>query len=434
MERVIKLIQQDRFSEALVCLWVLASDSVTLNQWEQTRRKDHFEQDVAAIYRQLASPSSALPEMIQQPLALMQALDKLLFERHVKRAAHTVFVENEKQFYLLRACLDCRPALANQLNNPASWLRHHRVVPAITSTGKEVKMQRCEGSENDVFLSLAKDNQNLRVWIGHFTDGADVVWDKTSSPAGNWRTLSVKPFEARLAALLAQMHIAQQAQAHIVLFPEFTIDPGMRQELAAWLVNNSWPELIYVMPGSFHEDCGAGKFFNVAHVLAADGEILFAHRKLKLAGTLNVSEYVEVGKAIQAVQTPLGLLTVLICKDFLDKEYSVDNLLQEVPVNWVFVPSFGNQSTLDGHQSRARELAITTTGAHCAVANTANSFDAKKDEVGRHFPGFAHVGGAKFSNHIADQGGLVEFPVKLATTVAQEKPSRGSRPPLTIVK
>lgn len=434
MDRVIELLQQDRFSEALVRLWVLASDRVMLSHWESTRQKHSFAQDVELIFRQLGGLSPNLAEHAERPLALMQALDKFLFERQVKRASHTAFVEGEKQFYLLRACLDCRPALASQRNNPATWLKYHRVVPTITTMGQEVKMHRCEGSENDVFLSLAKDTQILKVWIGHFADGADVHWDTSSSPAGDWRTLSVMPREQRLTSLIAQMQAAQHAQAHVVLFPEFTVDPGMRQELVAWLEANAWPELIYVIPGSFHEDCGEGQFFNVAYVLAADGEILFAHRKLKLAGTIDVSEYVEVGNAIQAVQTPLGLLTVLICKDFLDKEYSIDNLLQEVPVNWVFVPSFGNQSTLDGHQKRARELAIATTGAHSAVANTANNFDAKEGEVVPAFPGFAHVGGKQYSSHIAEHGGLVEFPVKLASTTTQDKPNSRSRAELKIVR
>ena len=101
----------------------------------------------------------------------------------------------------------------------------------------------------------------LNVWIGHFKDAADVVWDRSGSAAGNWRART-----------------------------------------------------------------------------------LLTHRKLRIFGGFESgAEHVDVGETLHVLVTPIGCITVLIGKDFIDAHASVESLLTEVPVDWVLVPSFGDE-------------------------------------------------------------------------------------------
>jgi hypothetical protein len=103
--------------------------------------------------------------------------------------------------------------------------------------------------------------------------------------------------------------------------------------------------------------------------------------------------------------------------------------LAEVPVDWVWVPSYGDQTTLDLHKQRAKKLATVTIGTSCAVAQTQNTAMKKAGETQEPLPGFGHEAGKKAPIDVPTTGGLVEFALD-----TQPAPAKPSRPKLKRVK
>lgn len=416
MERVAALLKKDCFPEALVRLWVLAGDAQRLNKWEQARNQASLETDVDVLITQLQEPNMPSPaELIKKPLVLIRAIDRLLRdEMDFRRLPLAPFCEEKQFFWLLPDLLASknRTSLDGQATNRSAWFVHHLVIPGRTSQDVKVTLSQSNGKAAANFQGLLKTNANLKIWIGHFSDDADVQWDKNSSPAGNWRCTDVRPHAIRWEAMLSQMQAAKACSANIVLFPEFSIDLAQRRALSDWLVQHKWESLIYVVPGSFHEELGAEGCFNTAPLLAATGEPLLVHRKLRLYGLIdNPAESVEIGNTIHVMATPIGYFTILICKDFMDVNPKVNDLLQDVPVDWVLVPSFGDDKTIKAHKRRAQTLATITIGANSAIANSANTaVAAKKNQVAQ-LPGFGHCRFGQESEDVSIDGGIIEFPL-----------------------
>lgn len=278
---------------------------------------------------------------------------------------------------------------------------------------------------------MCNQESALKVWIGHFNDVADVQWAR--SGIGNWRTTGVEPKAVREQSLLTAVDCAADAGANIIVFPEFTLDLEQRQVLR----RHPRAALLMVVAGSFHEAEGA-MTFNTAPLYSGDtGEVLLTHRKLRIFGDLiqgenHGAEQVDLGDAIHVLVTPIGCMTVLICKDFLDVHASVESLLTEVPVDWVLVPSFGDERTIHAHRAKAKTLAIVKTGTHTVIAQTQNTAIKPVPPPTECVRGFGHAAGCdKPEPQVGEAGGLVTF--ALSQQLAVEKPKPTS-PSLTRIK
>ena len=411
MERVAELLdpQNEAFSyrQALVLLWCLASDDQQLNRWEQNANESTITPHVASILNKLQDEKPiALDVVNSNPLALIRALDDYLASTRLPTSQSTTasqsvypYEENGEKYWLIPVTLAARrlAKMNPQSVRLARWFHHHAVLPCRTAHGIEVTCAPARSVLNECLLGLADLKQGkLKVWIAHFDDGADVVWDRESSPIQNWRAQSVEPHETRRMSMLQTLAIAAQAGAAIVVFPEFTLDLLHQAQLSAHLRENhdSLHGVQMVVAGAFHADemaSTAALAYNTAPVFNGNGRLLFVHRKLRLFGSSGVgTEFAEVGNQLHVLVTPIGCMTVLICKDFLDQDPRVDNLLAEVPVDWVWVPSYGDQTTLSLHKQRAKKLAILTTGTSCAVAQTQNTAMKKAGETQALLPGFGH--------------------------------------------
>lgn len=448
MERVAELLDPKNgafsYRQALVRLWVLASDNQLLNHWEQLADERSIAPKVEDLLNKLQDEKSIGVEDVRgHPLALIRALDDYLASTRlppsqstpISQSAHR-YEEAGKTLWLVPVTLAARrlATMNRQSARPARWFHHHAVLPCRTAHNIEVTCALARSDLHTCLEALANtEHGTLKVWVAHFDDGADVVWDTTSSPVGNWRTKSVEPHTVRQASVVQTLAAAAKAGAQVVVFPEFTMDLQHRDQLASHLRQQHLNGIQLVVAGAFHaEDMAPGQpvTYNTAPVYTANGRQLFTHRKLRLFGRNDVgTESAEVGNHLHVLVTPIGCMTVLICKDFLDEDPRVDNLLAEVPVDWVWVPSYGDEITLRGHKERARKLAIVTTGTSCAVAQTQNTAMKKVGETQSLLPGFGHAAGQKSPCDVPATGGLIEF--GLAT---QPSPSKPIRPKLKRVK
>jgi hypothetical protein len=427
VKRVAQLLDpaNESFSHrrALVRLWMLASDEQRLNGWEQNENEKTLAPHRDNFLGQLQYEVPIELDAIQaHPLALIRALDDYLAMTRLpdSQSASTsrsanVIKEDGKGYWLVPVLLDARrhAAMNRQPARLARWFHHHAALPARTAHGIEVTAALSRSALHTALENLSNQSDpKLKAWIAHFDDGADVVWDQKISPIGNWRTLSVEPHASRQDALLQTLAAAAQAGAQVVVFPEFTLDLQHRDQVAVYLRQNP-SDIQLVVAGAFHEPEQATNpldAYNTAPVFTGSGRRLFVHRKLRLFGRDDVgAECAQVGNSLHVLVTPIGCMTVLICKDFLDEDARVDNLLAEVPVDWVWVPSYGDETTLRGHKERARKLATVTVGTSCAVAQTQNTAMKKKGVTQDLLPGFGHPAGNATSIDVATRGGLVAF-------------------------
>lgn len=121
-----------------------------------------------------------------------------------------------------------------------------------------------------------------------------------------------------------------------------------------------------VVPGSFHEPTPGGRYRNVAPVYVIDGisgiKKVFEHQKvaraklkLKKDDPTTFVEYIDTGKVINILSTPIGLIAIMICMDFCD-EFD-EKVWPHLDVDYILVPSFGTKATFDLHERRASSQA-----------------------------------------------------------------------------
>jgi hypothetical protein len=442
MQRVAELLNRLQCREALVRLWVLAAQPAQLNHWEQNENEASVQSALGHFRSKLnAEAAFDVTELRQQPLTLIRALDDHLAAQRrsgsQKRVGRFLFTEDGRDHWLVPVALQARrkAALTRQADNHSRWFHHHAVLPALTAHGQTVTVSASSSSLDGSLQALANSrNAPLRVWVGHFDDEADVQWTRDFSRVNNWRATEVTPWNNRHASLRAALDKASQAGAHVVVFPEFTVDLAHRDAIIEWLRTQPGDSPVQlVVAGSFHEpmaaDDGNHAAYNTAPVLDCQGRELWSHRKLRLFGSAaSGTEHAEVGNNLHVLVTPIGCMTVLICKDFLDVHERVSDLLKEVPVDWVWVPSFGDDKTLRAHQARAKHLAKTTPGTTSVVAQTQNTAMTEPGQTLPPLPGFGHAAGQSDPTPPVDaQGGLLLFPLE-----PQAPPEK--RPRLTRIK
>ena len=439
MLQIAEYLSQQAYRQAFVRLWVLGQHNSRLREWELQRGStDVFSAAKARCQADLDGENHLDAKFVEKnPLAVLVALDEYLFTGRslsapsLRRSNRTLtqYSEGGKSYWLVPVLLNNRrqAALAGQHGNLSHWVRHHCVLPAVTPHGIHVTLQHTQSTVDDKLNALwHADEPHLKVWIAHFDDQATVRGSTAQSDVGDWRATHIAPHDARMASLHRTMDDAQAECAQVIVFPELTIDLAQRTLLTQRLRKQAGSHLVLLQTGSFHETLATegqnGKTFNTAPLLNAQGRPLLTHRKLRAfsaagsgtdSATDPVTEDISLGDSIHVLATPVGLLTVLICKDFLDAHPSVQTLLSDVPVEWVLVPSFGDEKTVRQHKARAKSLGHVQTGGHTVLAQIFNNFDDSTRQPTECVRGFGHIGGKTVPEDQVDKnGGLVVFPLR----------------------
>lgn len=416
MERVAELLGSEDFGQAIVRMWVLAGrrtgESCALNDWERGRDAAASEAQIEAFVAALQREKVAITaqEIERSPLALVQALDRVHALSHTAYPWHdTAHEEEGERYWLVPVELSHRQRapLARQTGNREAWFKWHAVIPARTAYGIQVFANAATGRVAHALGEMAKDGRiAIRPWIGHFNDEARLRW--AESPAKRFRFSGIEPPAEREKSIVDTLERAGRDGAQVLLLPEFTVDLAGRRVVADWLRANAGHPFELVVPGSFHQEIGAA-WFNAAEIWNRHGEALLTHQKLRLFGQADgLAEDVGTGNRFSVLVTPIGTLSLLICKDFLDDHPSVAGLLREVPVDWVLVPSYGDESTVRAHKEKARSLARSGPGTTSIVANQRNV----EVKAGSPLPGFAHLGWQQDPIDVGSEGASVVLEAK----------------------
>ncbi len=363
MEQVLAHIAAGNLHEALVRLWVVAGrrrpdGDLVRNAWErqtQPKRCDLYVRQ----FRELVSAGSTVGPVRagEEPLALVLALDAVLAEERAPRRQRSVPVDVDgEEYWLVRTPLGRLQApAARQANNPASWFRHHHVIPATLhafGTTVGVSVRALDRSTHRRFEALRK-GISVRVYLAHFVDG--VRLETQSNAAAKFFATGQSDESRRTQSVREHLEIAAHEQADFVVFPELTVTASQREEIRSWFrltLEADGTAPILIVAGSFHERIGARQV-NRAYMLGPHRDLL-THTKLRPFGLAGAeAEDITTGDQIDLLATPIGIVAMPICKDFNDVAG-----IDWVPMgpDWCLVPSMGDGTNVSAHRAQAERL------------------------------------------------------------------------------
>lgn len=373
MRGVCELINQGNHRDALVRLWVLATrratpdDDLPLNVWERPPHSKAARSERTKALRASLQEGKDIDEAALggEPLALVGALDAWL-GRDVATAPYVErdYAVDGARYFLIPVPLTRPHAVgpARQANNPQSWFRHHRVVPA--SIGTRLRVNAIPSRDvTDLRLREIKAKNSLRILLLHFDDDAVLV----PPPTGRFFATGLSDEAARLDGIARAVERAAADEADLVVLPELSVTPGQRELLKAMLARAGGHQPCLVVAGSFHEERN-GRRVNVSELLGGDGRRVLTHEKLRPFGLADgLAEDIHAADTLTLLVTPLGTFALAICKDFCDELGPIDFAI--LPVDWWLVPSMGDQATIDAHLDRARTVWRVLNRAASVVAN-----------------------------------------------------------------
>lgn len=294
-------------------------------------------------------------------LAVLSALDRYRSEQypvsHSPQPARVRLGDHEPEVWVQPRPRGWCPAIARQPNQLLYWMPRHWVYRG-THAGIRIRPRfGADLADLQRRLDEALKAGQLRCWVGGFLDDVDPDWEHTPPRYGAER---LKNASLRWESLRAMLEAAAADKAHVLVLPELTVTPALRDEVAAWLCT---PEnehtFLVVVPGSFHVG-PAGERCGEAVLLDSHGNVRLRHRKLKPMmlddheGMPQVREEIRGHSELNLVASPLGPIAIGICLDFCD--LGLAELWRQAGPGLVLVPSMSNAATTDAHHRRASAL------------------------------------------------------------------------------
>jgi len=361
----------------LVELWVQLSDDHPLVQ----------DLEGELLYKDVkGSVEAALQVLVEgetfgaewNKLVLLRALDTFLAGQEGTASTGgevqlgtPVRLQDEQLYFLYRRPPSLRqPRVEGQMGHLRRWTRHHQVVPEKLR-GYEIVFVRPSRQLSRELARLRQDRQPLKVAIGRFEDGVSPDWMARHRPHFRAETLTAP--ETRWKALSGLLERARTAGAHVLVLPELTVSPDLRLRIQGWLAEHAdMHSLLLVLPGTFHEadPAGqAGEVVNRTELLDAYGQPVLTHTKLLRFGKWESgAEHIRLGKRIQLLTLPLGLLATPICLDFCEAAPPLPELWNDLGPALLLVPAMGDSPNRSAHAAAARRLLITR-GSVTVLAN-----------------------------------------------------------------
>ncbi len=326
-------------------------------------------QDVKAISTALLNATPVVDNQLLSrfPLAVLQALDQHLYEHYdTFGSAPPPLIEIENVSFMIHRRVLSRSACANHTTKSGhiqAWLEHHWVLPC------QIKGIEIQKKVAPAFLhaALARRLQQgeVSIFVGHFPDGVKPDWLDLDQPG--WQASKLTNKERRWHSVVECLAAASAERADIVVFPELTICPELRERVANWLDDNPNAPFSLVLPGSFHTQQD-GSVYNTAELFDRFGNTVLSHRKLTTFGPKKKHESIATGNKIELLDTSIGLIAMPICLDFCEEDSPFNELWQNLGVEWLLVPAFGNGKSISAHLRKADNI-LRTHGTVTALAN-----------------------------------------------------------------
>lgn len=375
VSRISTALQKDQVGEALLDWWrqiCEPSSFVACAVAARSNVADHQAKTakILPILRGDCADADALAEKLgpladAAPLAMLSALDAYLFECGGRFWEPKRLRRGSDEYWLaLRSRLGVktpRHMAADESRDfftPHFSIVRHRLPEQCFPQGGEILYTSLDSSRayRDDTARGMLERKALVACLGAFCDAIGFV----PEPSENWRADNVADEILRSQNVLELMERARQAKADVVVFPELTMPKGCVETLRKWLMRESH-SLSWVVAGSFHVQDG-GRCFNRSLVLDGQGNEILSWDKLlpfhKPAHGKHpeIRENIERGTQVRLLATPLGLISTPICRDLGEETDGVRLPWMQIPVDFLFVPSMGYETTLSAHKSMASKL------------------------------------------------------------------------------
>lgn len=256
-----------------------------------------------------------------------------------------------REYYVVRLAAERTPHTARQAGLISTHLRYHALVPArIQIDAVRSYGVRLEPPDPRIWSAARWADVHARGHVSvattSFGDGASIEWREGAA-------VNVPTARERAAKLEQMIEEAAKGGVDILVVPELTVTPAMRDRVLAALRWASGPELALLVPGSFHEQLGE-RLVNRALLADGKGNVLCEHLKLVMFGENDGwLESISLGSEVRVVSTPIGTLALAICKDFCD--YHVGRVWEEIQAEWLLVPAYGRGAA--AHEAAAARVA-----------------------------------------------------------------------------
>ncbi|MBV6321626.1 hypothetical protein [Duganella violaceipulchra] len=206
--------------------------------------------------------------------------------------------------------------------------------------------------------------------------------------------------EALIAAdAVAHVRRAASVGADVLIFPELTIPPLVRDAIANEL-SSSRTGIALVVAGSFHEAiAGSVQVRNISHLLDGLGNPVklrapsasrnWTHDKfnpVRLAhpGAPLLQEDLHAGNLITLVNTPIGLQSIITCLDLAQSAVISSVRVEYLPQQFLWIPSMSE--SVSAHRDHAKTIhlnhATVIACANQAQANFGNDIAIRGDAMG----------------------------------------------------
>lgn len=307
------------------------------------------------------------------PVAVLAALDTVLHERSGRYfTPRRVECAGEAYWLAMRSRFANRNPRHMRAHESLDFFApHFSVVPCCLGTGQMQQPPRVDYAGQDRLgahgarrVEQIVANRVLRVVVAAFADG--IGFDP--EPAGRWRAAALKDVDARWRGILNILEKVS-GDADVVVFPELTVTPELRDRIARWLMAED-RTLCWVVAGSFHVP-EAAQWRNRSWLLDRQGNLLLDWDKflpVQLGeGDSEIVEAIDRPDEMRLLDTPLGLVAIPVCRDFCEEVDGVRIPWGTIPVDFLFVPSMGTDNTMSAHRRAADTL--WRHGTVCVVAN-----------------------------------------------------------------
>lgn len=412
-EHCADLVHQGAYAEALALAWLAITDADS-QEYATASRKSLIvaerETRVAEMAdREYASARELRQEFIDlvgigDPCAILLVLDRILLTRAARgelgtsmplaaygggllevRLDDTRLIaaglgDAARHCYLLHRTIDGRLAkLETQHIHPFRHIPHWMVVrgrPDPASPSISARVQSANTSLDKSFESLS-NAAVARIYLAEFIAPPKFV-PKNPADKLRWVAVGLQNEEELREEAIQHLETALAEAADVVLFPELTITPRIKDEIARWLRRHNpfnvaleRPQIVMVIAGSFHVLVEGPEYSNETWALDAQGNVIepLTHRKI-CPVVLNMNDNVLVedireGNTISLLKTGGGVHALVICLDLAQKA-DTTLPLKKLPVNWLWVPSLSGK--VQPHEDQAKLVTLS----HFSVVACAN--------------------------------------------------------------
>ncbi|WP_371325233.1 hypothetical protein VX159_06880 [Dechloromonas sp. ZY10] len=365
METVCQLINQQEYRTALVRLWHLAQQSYSqggtqLDEWSRKpsrmavsdRIKAHFETGKELL---------ELIDLLARPTDVIEALDRLLAAPKRKKIA-VIPIAIESATYFLVQGSPHGGVEQTQAVRFGNYISHHQVIPEQLEKGVSARVHNLAEKAPTANAALKKQlkpkTATLCAALGYFMDQHQITWSTKETHHGREIGFATGTMgeKERFAEAQKQILAAEKRSVQLLIFPELTLSCAVQKDIADWLLERYETGNPCTIPlivlGSFHLHCQSQPR-NRCHLLqGTNGRSILVHDKFSPASIGGFTEDFTPGQFASLLQTPIGNLSMAICKDCVN-DYKTIWLDQLCP-DWLLIPSLSDKVHL--HQQTTREL------------------------------------------------------------------------------